>query len=131
MKNLEQIQEQLAAISAIITAMQQEELQQHRNKLKQPSKEINIYQFTEKGLRAFIEQIVEEATDNIIRAINTEEIVFDTEDIVDLDLAGNCIDVTIDQSNIAQAIEDYVSDEEVVDVDEVIENAKQYHTIKA
>jgi tRNA threonylcarbamoyladenosine modification (KEOPS) complex Pcc1 subunit len=130
MKNLEQIQAQLADISDIIAAMQQEQLQQHRNKLKQSGKEIEIYQFDEKGLRAFIEQIVEEATENIIRAINNEEIIFDTEDVVDMDLAGNCIDVTIDASYIASAIEEYAIDEEVVDVEQAIKDAKQYHTIK-
>ena len=130
MKNLEQIQQQLADISDIIAAMQQEQLQQHRDKLKQASKDSDIYQFTEKGLRAFIEQIVEETTSNIVAAINNDELALDTEDVVDLDLAGNCIDVTIDQSYIAQAIEDYASDEEVVDVEQAIKDAKQYHTIK-
>jgi hypothetical protein len=130
MKNLEQIQAQLADISDIIAAMQQEQLQQHRDKLKQSSKDSDIYQFDEKGLRAFIEQIVEEATSNIVAAINNDELALDTEDVVDLDLEGNCIDVTIDQSYIAQAIEDYASDEEVVDVEQAIKDAKQYHTIK-
>ena len=130
MKKLEQLQAQLAIISEELAIIQQEQVQQHRNKLKQSSKEIEIYQFDEKGLRAFIEQIVEEATENIIRAINNEEIQFDTEEVVDLDLAGNCIDVTIDQSSIASAIEEYAIDEEVVDVEVAIKDAKQYHTIK-
>jgi len=131
MKNLEQIQQQLADISDIIAAMQTEQLQQHRDKLKQASKDSDIYQFTEKGLRAFIEQIVEEATNNIVAAINHEEVLIEKEFAIDLELEGNCIDATIDNSYIADAIEQYASDDKVVDIEQAIKDAKQYHTIKA
>ena len=126
MKNFEAIQQTLSQLNNQIEALQEQGIKEHRAKLEEA--EAKQFIFDEAGLTRFIESIKEETINMITRAIEQEEITFDA-DSVDFSLDGNYIEATIDNHQIAQAIADHCDDEEIVDIEEALLDAKRYHTV--
>ena len=126
MKNYEAIQQTLQELNNQIEALQEQGIKEHRAKLEQ--EQAKQYTFDEQGLTRFIESIKEEAINKLCRAIEREDVAFDS-DCADLSLEGNTIEVEIDGYQIAQAITDYCYDEEIVDTEEALLDAKRHYTI--
>ena len=126
MKNYEAIQQTLHELNIQIEALQEQEIKEHRAKLEEA--QAKQYTFDESSLIGFIQSIKEEAINKLCRAIEREDVAFDS-DCGDLSLDGNTIEVEIDGYQIAQNIIDYCEDEEIVDMDEALLDAKRHYTI--
>ena len=126
MKNYEAIQQTLQELNNQIEALQEQGIKEHRAKLEQ--EQAKQYTFDEASLIGFIESIKEEAINKLCRAIEREDVAFDS-DCADLSLEGNTIEVEIDGYQIAQNIIDYCEDEEIVDTEEALLDAKRHYTI--